>query len=124
MLQRENGNLFLCKSRTRHWLENHENRDLLLKDVIVELEQDRDIVHSELDDLAEKLDFACDQYEDLPLKSTRETEQVCNKSTPSSRTRKEIFDWVIFRLNRALDEGSYLNSAVGAIIWLHHEYRI
>lgn len=51
----------------------------MLKDVIVGLEQDRDIVDSELDDLVEKLDFACDKYEDLPLKLTGGMEEVCNK---------------------------------------------
>ena len=47
--------------------------------MIVGLEQDRDIVDSELNDLAEKLDFACNQYEDLPLKLMGEMEEVCNR---------------------------------------------
>ena len=60
---------------------------------------------SELDDLAEKLDFACDQCEDLPLKLA-----VCNKLYTESKNKERYFDRVIFRLNHALDERNYLNS--------------
>jgi hypothetical protein len=61
-----------------------------LRDVIIGLDQGRDIVDSELDDLAEKLDFNCDQYEDLPLKLMGKWKRCATDSTPSSRTRKEI----------------------------------
>ena len=112
MLQRGNGifssaNLIQHARRTRHRLENHENHDLLLKDVIVGLEQDRDIVDGELGDLAEKLDFACDQYENLPLKLTGGMEEVCNKLYTELKDKERDLDWVIFRLSRALDERSY-----------------
>lgn len=47
--------------------------------MIVGLEQDHDIVNSEFNDLAEKLGFACDQYEDSPLKLMGGMEEVCNR---------------------------------------------
>lgn len=73
----------------------------------VGLEQDRDIVDSELGDLAEKLDFTCGQYEDLPLKLTGEMEEVCNKLYAELKNKERYSDWVIFRLNQGLDERSY-----------------
>ena len=82
--------------------------------MIVGLEQDRDTVDSELNDLAEKLDFACDQYEDLPLKLTGEMEEVCNKLYAELKNKRD-FDWVIFRLNHALGERSYCRPEFEAI---------
>ena len=70
-----------------------------MKDVIVGLEQDHDIVDSELNDLAEKLGFACDQYKDLPLKLTGEMEEVYNRLYAELKNKERDSDWVIFRLN-------------------------
>ena len=86
-----------------------------MKAVIVWLEQDRDIVYSELDDLAEKLDFSCDQYEGLPLKLTGGMEGVCNKLYAELKNKERDFDWVIFRLNHALDGRSYYRLEFQAI---------
>jgi hypothetical protein len=61
-----------------------------LRDVIVGLEQDRDIVDSEVNDLAEKLGFACDQYEDLPLKLMGGMEVVCNRLYAELKNKKEV----------------------------------
>ena len=60
--------------------------------MIVWLKQDRDIVYSGLDDLAEKLGFACGQYEDLPLKLTREMEEVDNKLYAELKNKGRDFD--------------------------------
>jgi hypothetical protein len=87
-----------------------------LKDVIVELKQDRDIVDSELDGLAEKLDPACDQHENLPLKLMGGTEEVCNKLYTEVKGKERDLDWVIFHLSHALDERSYCRPEFEAIL--------
>jgi len=83
--------------------------------VTVGLEQDRGIVDSELDDPAESLGLACDQYEDLPLKLTGEMEEVCNKLYAELKNKERVFDWAIFRLNHTLDERSYCRPEFEAI---------
>ena len=87
--------------------------------MIVGLEQDRDIVDSELDDPAEKLGFACGQYEDLTLKLRGEMEEVCNRLYAELKNKERDSDWVIFRLNHALDERSHCRPEFEAIYCLN-----
>ena len=83
--------------------------------MIVGLEQDHDIVNSEFNDLAEKLVLACDQHEDLPLKLTGEMEEVDNKLYAELKNKERDSDWVVLRLDHALDERSHCQTEFKAI---------